>query len=193
VTAISRTEPYPNLALCLAVSFGIAFVSVLSLPWAAAAASIMLGMLMISAADVDARTQLLPDICTLGALLLGLAFASILDPGAPWAALAAALARAAGAGLLLASVRFAYERMRKVEGLGLGDVKLAAAGGTWLPLADIPLWLGLASAAALVFVALARRRGEVIERNTRLPFGAFLCPALWLVFYASELNREFIL
>jgi hypothetical protein len=31
-------------------------------------------------------------------------------------------------------------------------------------------------------------RGESINASTKLPFGAFLCPALWLVFYAGALQ-----
>jgi hypothetical protein len=29
---------------------------------------------------------------------------------------------------------------------------------------------------------LARLRGESIDATAKLPFGTFLCPALWLVF-----------
>ena len=46
----------------------------------------------------------------------------------------------------------------------------------------------LATCSALVAVALARIRGERVDSTAKLPFGAFLCPALWLVFFASELQ-----
>jgi leader peptidase (prepilin peptidase)/N-methyltransferase len=93
--------------------------------------------------------------------------------------------RAVGAALVLVGIRWGYARIRSEEGLGLGDIKLAAAGGAWLALASIPFWLGLASTAALVVVVLARLRGQAIHRTTRIPLGAFLCPALWLVFFLS--------
>jgi leader peptidase (prepilin peptidase) / N-methyltransferase len=35
---------------------------------------------------------------------------------------------------------------------------------------------------------LGRLRGESFDATAKLPFGAFLCPALWLVFYACELT-----
>jgi leader peptidase (prepilin peptidase)/N-methyltransferase len=38
---------------------------------------------------------------------------------------------------------------------------------------------------AMVPVFLAHLRGRPLHAATRLPFGAFLCPALWLVFYAG--------
>ena len=77
--------------------------------------------------------------------------------------------------------------MRAREGLGFGDVKLAAAVGAWLPLQAIPLCFALAAGAALVAVLLAHSRGEAISGSTKIPFGAFLCPALWLIFYVGVL------
>jgi leader peptidase (prepilin peptidase)/N-methyltransferase len=182
VTVASELQLRPHPALYLGGGFLIALISAVSLPWTGAVASAILGTFMIAGADVDARTCLLPDRITIGALLLGLA------PSQPWRALGAAMARAAGAALVLAAVRWVYARVRNEEGLGLGDVKLAAVGGAWLALAAIPLWLGLASTAALLVVVLARLRGQAIDRTTRIPFGAFLCPALWLVFYLNALR-----
>jgi leader peptidase (prepilin peptidase) / N-methyltransferase len=181
-----RLRPYP--ALYLGGGFLIALISAFSLPWTSAVASAILGAFMIAGADVDARTCLLPDRITIGALLLGLAFAPLLAPTEPWLALGTAMTRAAGAALFLATVRWGYAWIRGEEGLGLGDVKLAGAGGAWLTLAALPLWLGLASTAALLAVVLARLRGQPIERTTRVPFGAFLCPALWVVFYLGALT-----
>jgi len=89
--------------------------------------------------------------------------------------------------LALATVRWCYGLLKKREGLGFGDIKLAAAVGAWLPLADIPLCFAVATSSALVTVILARLRGQGIDATMKLPFGAFLCPALWLVFYAGAL------
>jgi leader peptidase (prepilin peptidase) / N-methyltransferase len=69
----------------------------------------------------------------------------------------------------------------------LGDVKLAAAVGAWLPVAFIPVCFALATCSALVSVMFGRLRGESVDAAAKLPFGAFLCPALWLVFYTCEL------
>jgi hypothetical protein len=33
----------------------------------------------------------------------------------------------------------------------------------------------------------ARLRGQTIDAAMKIPFGAFLCPALWIVFYANVL------
>lgn len=165
----------------------IAAVSVMCLPWPLAALSIVLGGLMVAGADVDARCYVLPDLVTFGALACGLAAAAIMEPSAPWPAVAAAIARAALSAGVLAAIREAHRRVSGIEGLGLGDVKLAAGIGAWLPAELIAFCFALATAAALAFVLLLRLRGAVVARLTRIPFGAFLCPALWLVFFASLL------
>ena len=102
-------------------------------------------------------------------------------------AMGTALARAISVALLLVAIRWWYARQREREGLGLGDVKLSAAVGAWLPIEFIPWCFGLAAGSALIAVMFARLRGESIDATMKIPFGAFLCPALWLVFYASVL------
>ena len=170
----------------LATGFAIvAIVSFVSLAWPQALASTLLGTLMIAGADVDARTFLLPDTVTLGALIGGILAAAVLDPFDPADSAGEASARALGTAAMLLLVRWSYARLRGREGLGLGDIKLAAAIGAWLPLDAIPICFALASSAALILVLFARVRGRPLEAATKLPFGAFLCPALWLVFYAT--------
>jgi leader peptidase (prepilin peptidase) / N-methyltransferase len=175
----------PNWAVLLCGTSAVALVSFIFLPWLAALASSVLGFLMIAGADVDARTFLLPDLVTYGALIAGLLAAPFLADAGLWPSLEGAALRAAGVGLFFVLLRTAHLRLRGREGLGLGDVKLAAAAGAWLPLAVIPYCFGLASVAALISVIFLRR-GEALE-NVKLPFGAFLCPALWLVFFLNLL------
>jgi leader peptidase (prepilin peptidase)/N-methyltransferase len=178
----------PNLAVLFSVSGAVALISMLSLPWPVALASTILGALMIAGAEVDARTQLLPDTATCGGVVLGIVAAPALDPFEPWlSATAAAGARAAATAFVLLLLRWCYARLRGREGLGFGDVKLAAAVGAWLPLASISFCFALASCAALIMVVSAWMRGGSINATAKLPFGAFLCPALWLVFYAGAL------
>jgi len=183
----------PNPAVLIGAGGALAIVSAAFLPWPVAIASTVLGVLMIAGADVDARTYLLPDAVTFGATLAGIVAAPFIDPlGAwsnPWFAGASAATRALGCAATLALLRAGYARIRHQEGLGFGDVKLAAAVGAWLPLDAIPLCFALAASAALVSVLFAQLRGHTIARATRLPFGAFLCPSLWLVFYAGALSN----
>jgi leader peptidase (prepilin peptidase) / N-methyltransferase len=177
----------PNLAILAGAGVVIVLLSVLMLPWPVAIASAVLGSLMIAGADVDARTCLLPDFVTWGAVGCGVVAAAALNPYEKWQAGGAAIMRAAGTALALALLRWCHARLRTREGLGFGDVKLAAAVGAWLPLEAIPICFGLAAGTALVAVMLAGLRGEAISGSTKIPFGAFLCPVLWLIFYVSVL------
>jgi leader peptidase (prepilin peptidase) / N-methyltransferase len=186
-TTASGQDLCPNLGVLFGVGGAVALISAMSLPWPVALASTVLGALMIAGAEVDARTYLLPDAVTWSGIALGILAASALNPFQPWLSAGAAAARAAGIASALALLRWGYGRIRGREGLGFGDVKLAAAIGAWLPLGLIPFCFALATCAALATVMFARLRGESVEATTRLPFGAFLCPALWLVFYAGEL------
>ena len=182
----------PNVAILIGGSLATAVVSALTLPAPAALASIVLGVLMVAGADVDARTYLLPDAVTGGATMCGIAAAAALAQGSessfqPWFAAGDAVLRAACVAGLLALLRWVYARIRKREGIGLGDVKLAAAAGALLPFDAVPLCFGVAASGALVAVLVAHLRGDDVDRAMKLPFGAFLCPALWLTFYASSL------
>lgn len=185
----SEDDLYPNPAVLLGGVAAIAVVSSLSLPWPAAIASIVLGALMVAGADIDARTFLLPDLITFGAVVCGIVAAPLLDAADPWAAAGEAVARAAGIAAVLALFRSGYAWFRRSEGLGLGDVKLAAGIGAWLPVEAIPLCFGLATSSALLTVMFARLGGQSVLRTTRIPFGAFLCPALWIVFFADRAMR----
>jgi leader peptidase (prepilin peptidase) / N-methyltransferase len=179
----------PNPVVLAGGAAAIGIVSALSLPWPVALASTVLGTLMIAGADVDARTFLLPDPITWGALVCGIVAAPLLDGEAPWASACEAMARAGCIALVLALFRGGYAWIRRSEGLGLGDVKLAAAIGAWLPIEAIPLCFGLATSGALLMVMFAHFNGQPVTRTTRIPFGTFLCPALWIVFYGSSVTR----
>jgi leader peptidase (prepilin peptidase)/N-methyltransferase len=184
---VSEEDIRPNPVILLAGSTAVAAISFMSLAWPAALASVVLGALMIAGAEVDARTYLLPDTVTFGALVSGLLAAAALDPLDPGLAAGQAVARAAGTVAVLLFVRWCYAKLRGREGLGFGDIKLAAGIGAWLPLNAIPICFGLAASGALVLVLFAHICGRQVEATTKLPFGAFLCPALWMVFYATAL------
>jgi leader peptidase (prepilin peptidase)/N-methyltransferase len=178
----------PNPAILIGGAGAIGVISALSLPWPFAVASTVLGTLMVAGAEVDARTFLLPNLMTWGAIVCGILAAPLLNTAEPWAA-AEAIARAGCVAGVLALFRAAYAWGRQIEGLGLGDVKLGAAIGAWLPLEAIPWCFGLATGGALLTVMFAQSSGELVMRTTKIPFGAFLCPALWIVFYAVSLAR----
>src|SRR5215467_7292982 len=150
----------PNLAVLIGAGGALALLSAAFLSWPVAIASTVLGILMIAGADVDARTYLLPDAVTFGATVAGIIAAPLLDPIDPLLAEVSAIAQALGCAAMLALLRTSYGRIRQREGLGFGDVKLAAAVGAWLPLDLIPLCFALATSTALVSLMIAHWRGH---------------------------------
>ena len=133
----SEDDLYPNAAVLLGGIATIALVSSLSLPWPAAIASTVLGALMVAGADIDARTFLLPDLITFGAVVCGIVAAPLLDDVDPWAAAGEAVVRAVCIAAVLALFRSFYAWLRQSEGLGLGDADLMMMAGSlvgWQPI-----------------------------------------------------------
>jgi leader peptidase (prepilin peptidase) / N-methyltransferase len=119
---------------------------------------------------IDLEHRIIPDEISLGGAAFGLLLAH-------WTiGLVPALAGAAtGAGGLLL-VSLAYRGLRHRDGMGMGDVKLAAMLGAFLGLPGVVLTVLLASLIGSVLgvgMILGRRGGGA----TALPFGSFLAPA----------------
>jgi len=178
-------------ATAVACGVGIAGVSFYALSSGTALVSCLLGWAMLAIACIDAQRFTIPDVLSLPAIPAGLlASGYLLDP---WSSQLVSLDHAIGTclgGAVFWLVREVYWRLRRREGLGLGDVKLAAAGGAWVGwehLADVVL---LSAAAALsLAVALAALRGGRLSGAERLPFGAFLAPSIWVVWVVGAWAR----
>jgi leader peptidase (prepilin peptidase)/N-methyltransferase len=185
-TAVRRASAVAGAAT---VALGIAALSFSALAPRTAIASCLLGWSMLAIAAIDARRFTIPDLLSLPAIVAGLvASGSVLDPGhGQLVSVDHALgALAGGAGFWV--VREGYRRLRGREGLGLGDVKLAAAAGAWTGWYDLPNVVLLAAATALslaVAQALVRRRS--LAASERIAFGAFLAPAIWIVWALRQL------
>jgi leader peptidase (prepilin peptidase)/N-methyltransferase len=171
------------------VALVIAAVSFYALAPRTAVVSCMLGWSMLAIAAIDARRFIVPDVLSLPAIPLGLlASGSLHDPALPdLVSLDHVIgALTGGAGFWL--VREAYWRLRGREGLGLGDVKLAAAAGAWTGWQDLTNVVLVAAATALS-LALARAllRGTSLSATERIAFGTFLAPAIWIVWVLGRL------
>jgi leader peptidase (prepilin peptidase)/N-methyltransferase len=63
----------------------------------------------------------------------------------------------------------------------LGDVKLAGVAGAWLDWTMLPVAIEIAAFSALTAVLIeqliTRRKPKA---TTRLPFGLFLAPSIWI-------------
>lgn len=122
--------------------------------------------------------QILPDDVTLTGFGIGLAAAWLnpaLGPDGPgrlWAALSGA---ALGAGVLWA-IGALWKRLRGVEAMGLGDVKMMAMVGAFTgPTGALFTLFAASVVGALVGLALVPLRGRTMRDV--LPFGCFLAPA----------------
>ena len=138
---------------------------------------------------IDLDIQILPDVIDLPGAAIGLALgaahfgALYPDLFLSSTLLESVAGAAAGAGVLLV-IGLAYKLVRKIEGMGLGDVKLMAMFGAmmgWEPL--FPLLLLASLTGALVGVLLMIRSGKQMAQLA-LPFGVFLgIAALVMLFF----------
>jgi len=154
-------------AVLLALKVGLGVTYPLLLIW---------GCLMIALLWIDLDFQLLPDVLTFPGALIGLAAAALVPGGARGALFGVVL----GSGLLWL-LAWGYFRVRKIEGLGGGDVKLAAMFGVVLgwQLTLITLFVSALAGSLWGGVLIARRLGHA---RTAIPFGTLLAPASLVVF-----------
>jgi len=146
--------------------------------------ALVTALLVLSLIDLD--HQILPNVITRPGIALAIA-ASFALHGAR-AALGSALAAAAGY-LAFALVAFVYRRLRRVEGLGQGDWKLAAMLGAFLGWQKMLLTVFLASLAGTV-VGLALMALGARDSRQRLPLGTFLGAAgIVALFLGDDLVR----
>jgi leader peptidase (prepilin peptidase)/N-methyltransferase len=133
---------------------------------------------------IDLEHRIIPDVISVPGTVLGLAFSLL--PGFP-RALDCAIGAAAGGGFLFL-VLFAYEKLMKDEGMGMGDVKLMAMIGAFLGWQALPVTILVSSVTGtMVGIAYAMARGEPV-RKFPVPFGPFLAlGAVVHIFFGVEM------
>ncbi len=159
--AISPRYPLTELGL------GALYAATVLVLWGDLA-QVALGLVFVTALVAitltDLERRIIPNKILIVAAVLGVAIAAVGDPGSlPERAIAAA---AAGGVLFLAAL--AYPR-----GMGLGDVKLAAAMGLFLGRDVAPAMLVALLAGSIVGLAMIARDGAA-ARKRAIPFGPFL-------------------
>jgi leader peptidase (prepilin peptidase)/N-methyltransferase len=183
---------YDRLTLCTitgaALSVAIASFQLLEAEYAVV--SCLLGWTMLTIAISDATRYIVPDVLSLPSIPIGLLATHLLDgsdrsPPLVLEHLGAALLGTA----LLYGLRAAYFYYRNREGLGCGDVKLAAVAGAWTGIPGVSNVLLLACMAAItwvVLISLWQRRA--LTKETALPFGVFLAPATWVIWCSAAIS-----
>jgi len=176
----SATRTIDILVSTGAASIAVAASLVLAPDWRGAAGA-GLALLMVTIAAVDARRFIIPDELSAAALALGFVYAMAEDADAWGQALAWSVLRGAVPALAFLAVRAFYRRLRGREGIGLGDVKLAGVAGVWLDWSIIPVAIEIAAVSALgAYLIQHLCFGRAIGPATRMPFGLFLAPAIWI-------------
>ena len=134
-------------------------------------------------AVIDIRRGIIPN--GLNLLIAGLGLANAVVTGGAMAGLEA-LGEAAAVGAIFWLLRRLYFALRKIQGLGLGDVKLLAAATVWIGVLGIPMLLLIATLTALAAVGSRQLAGQDMTRQTSLPFGPFLAIGLLATFIAQK-------
>lgn len=137
------------------------------------------GWMLVALTVIDLDFKLLPDALTLPGTLVAVA-AALLGPGARHALLGIVV----GSGYLWLFA-WIWATFLKREGMGGGDIKLAAMFGALLGPVGAFLTITLAAFGGALVGALLMARGRGGMR-TELPFGTFLAPAAMVVFVWGE-------
>ncbi len=176
-------------AVLALIAGAVAAISLMLFEPRLAVVSCLLGWTMLAIAATDAERFIIPDVLSLPSIPAGLIVTRVLaDSDATHATvLEHASAAVAGAAAIYAIKRL-YLFWRNREGLGLGDVKLAAVAGAWTGLEGLSHVLLVACVLAIAYVVITNLRNlRTIEGTTAVPFGLFLAPSIWLIWCVNTL------
>ncbi|MDB5617788.1 A24 family peptidase [Tardiphaga sp.] len=167
--------------VCSLIALAMAGISLVAAPAPDGLFGGFLALMMLAIAVNDARDYIIPDVLTAAAVGLGLLRAGICGPDADLAAVGWALLRGAAVALPWLLMMIGYRRLRGRDGLGLGDVKLAAVAGVWLGWVTTFAAMELAALVALgAYLVAGLWRRRPMKTTAFLPFGLFLAPAIWI-------------
>jgi len=132
------------------------------------AARLIFGCALIVLFAIDLEHHLLPNTITLPGIVVGVLFSFVTEPG--WEA--SLIGMLVGGGVLY-GVAEAYYRLRREEGLGMGDVKMLAMVGAFLgwKLTLVTLMMASLGGSVIGVLLLVTKRGSM---KYALPFGTFL-------------------
>ena len=206
----ARISPvYPAVELLVACLYLLIFLLhrdeiIIDGMWLPLLADVVFVSLIVPLVFIDLRHKLLPNAITYPGLALLLVLRTLApDPwmiahtpkpfgldGAPdWAVslLGSALGAIAGGGSLWL-VREVYYRLRHVEGMGLGDVKMMLMVGAFLgwQLTLLTIFIGSLLGSLIGVLLIALRGGTM---RMQIPFGVFLGPSAII---ALMIGQQFI-
>ena len=132
---------------------------------------------------IDIHHQIIPDVISLPGIVAGFLF-SLVSDAVTWQS--SLIGLLVGGGVLYA-VALSYALLRKMDGMGGGDIKLLAMIGAWLGWQSLPFVILVSSATGSI-VGLIAMRSQKKGGQTRIPFGPFLSlAALLYTFFSKEI------
>jgi leader peptidase (prepilin peptidase)/N-methyltransferase len=187
VTGASRTDAGLQSFLSITLLAAVC-VSLVASPGPDGVFGAFLSLLMLAIAVTDNSRYIIPNELTAAAAALALLRAGTVGPDADWLGVAWAALRAAAIAVPMLLLMLGYRRWRGRDGLGLGDIKLAAVAGAWLGWATIFAVIELATLSALgAYLVNGYLRNRPLKATAFLPFGLFLAPAIWIGWLAEAL------
>jgi leader peptidase (prepilin peptidase) / N-methyltransferase len=169
---------YPVIELATGVAFALDYLAFGLTPLFFVRALFACAMIVLFAIDLE--HQLLPNVITVPGIVVGFLASLVLPPG-PVMSLAGI---AAGGGLLWLIIEV-WLRLRGIEAMGFGDVKMLAMIGAFLGLKLVILTFVLSSlmGGLIGLFVIATRRGGMA---TALPYGTMLAVAAYIASVAGE-------
>ena len=146
----------------------------------ALAAAVFLALL-IALAAIDLEHMILPDELTLGGAALFFVYSFFNPEVSQLDAVLSGL----GAALFFSALFYFYLKVRKIEGLGFGDVKMVLFMGLFLGVSRLVIAIFLASLSGLLvglFFILFRKK----DFKLALPFGPFLSLGSYMALFWGD-------
>lgn len=145
----------------------------------------VLGALLIIAAFIDLESFFLPDDFIVPGIILAIFGVIFLVPINPVDAL---LGAGSGAGFLWL-LQVLYRLIRRMEGVGTGDIKLMLIFGLLLGPFLLPIMVIIAALSGLIAAVYFLRRSPEKGLKTWVPFGPFIClGGMVCLLYGKELR-----
>ena len=158
--------------------FGLTFTTLLLL---------ILSVFFIIIFFIDLKHFIIPNVLTFPLMIIG--FIKSFDPNLNKAIfpnyINSLIGGFVGYSIIWLIIYF-YKKVRKKEGMGLGDAKLMAAIGFWFGWVSIPIVIFVSSFVALIF-AVPSLIKKSLQMSSEIPFGPYII--IGCVFYVTFANQ----
>ncbi|MEM9634946.1 MAG: A24 family peptidase [Pseudomonadota bacterium] len=146
--------------------------------------SVILFVALFYASCVDIARMEIPDLVSIGLFPTGAVWLLTYSPDKIVPNLLGAIFSL----LLFYLFSRAFFVLRNKEGLGFGDVKLIASSTVWVGLQNLPIMILIAATSGLIASFYNFGKKTSTQSETRIPFGPHLAIAIWIVWFAANID-----